>query len=105
MFSGFVHAAAISEHHSFSWQNHTNMALTELCHEGECNMTEKAAGGGGPGAGGRGARIPEERTDTDLAAPPVLCGMFNECVNVHSFNFLSCCLVIGVTKSRIRLSD
>ena len=39
----------ISEHHSFSWQNHTNMALTELCHEGECNMTEKAAGGGGEG--------------------------------------------------------
>ena len=91
----------ISEHHSFSWQNHTNMALTELCHEGECNMTEKAAGGGGEG----GARIPEERTDRDLAAPPVLCGMFNECVNVHSFNFLSCCLVIGVTKSRTRLSD
>ena len=69
--------------------------LTGLCREGEGNMTEKAVGRGGA----RRARIPEERS---LAAPPVLCGMVNECVDVHSFRFLSCSLVTGVTKSRTR---
>ena len=66
----------ISERHSFSRRNHTHMArgLTGLCREGEGNMTEKAVGRGGA----RRVRIPEERS---LAAPPVLCGMVNECVD------------------------
>lgn len=50
---------------------------TELCHEGESNMTEKK--------GECGRERLTERTGDDLVVPPVLCRMFNECVNVHSF--------------------
>lgn len=50
---------------------------TELCHEGESNVTEKK--------GECGRERLTERTGDDLVVPPVLCRMFNECVNVHSF--------------------